>query len=550
MSLASFLLRRSRRIVVLATLAALGSGASTTVLLALLNRTLSGPLAGSRNLPWAFFGTCLTVLVLRIVSELLLIRLGQDTIFKLRVELSRQVLKVPLAHLEKIGSHRILATLTEDIPTITNAITLIPILCFNAAVLFGGFVYLLFLSRIAFLAIVLLMVVGVVSYQVPIIKANRLFLRARRTSDDLYNHFRALTQGLKELKLHRRRREAFLRGSLESSALQFKHQTTEGFSIYAIASGWGQFLLFAIIGLVLYVLPSFAPLSKEALIGYALVFLNIMTPLQMVMNSLPTLGRSGIALQRIDAIGLELAAVNEPEATSETESPWPSWRLLELNGVTHSYRREGDEGEFVLGPIDLALTRGELVFLTGGNGSGKTTLAKVLIGLYPPQKGEIRLAGRTVTDEVREDYRELFSVVFSDFHLFETLLGLEHPTLDSRAREYLAKLRLNHMVKVKDGELSTINLSQGQRKRLALLTAYLENRSIYLFDEWAADQDPLFKEIFYYQLLPELKARGKALIVISHDDRYYQVADRVIKLEYGKLQQVEIIAAPAKRALV
>jgi putative ATP-binding cassette transporter len=219
-------------------------------------------------------------------------------------------------------------------------------------------------------------------------------------------------------------------------------------------------------------------------------------------------------------------------------------------GVTHTYHREGEPGGFILGPIDLTLEPGELLFITGGNGSGKTTLAKLLLSLYIPKEGEIYLDGKVLTDETREQYRQLFSVVFSDFYLFESLFGLDSIYLDANARKYLAQLQLDHKVKVEDGVLSTIDLSQGQRKRLALLTAYLEDRPIYLFDEWAADQDPLFKEIFYYQLLPELKARGKALIVISHDDRYYQVADRVIKLESGKLQQAEIIAAPAKRAFV
>jgi len=58
---------------------------------------------------------------------------------------------------------------------------------------------------------------------------------------------------------------------------------------------------------------------------------------------------------------------------------------------------------------------------------------------------------------------------------------------------------------------------------------------VYLFDEWAADQDPVFKKVFYTQLLPELKARGKAVLVISHDERYFGAADRVIRLDYGKL---------------
>jgi putative ATP-binding cassette transporter len=177
----------------------------------------------------------------------------------------------------------------------------------------------------------------------------------------------------------------------------------------------------------------------------------------------------------------------------------------------------------------------------GGNGSGKTTLAKLLTGLYAPDGGDIRFDGQLITDQNREWYSQHFSVVFSDFFLFDSLLGLKRQVsnLDATARDYLVQLQLDHKVQVKDGNLSTTSLSQGQRKRLALLTAYLEDRPIYIFDEWAADQDPMFKEVFYDRLLPELRAKGKTVIVISHDDRYYHVADRIIKLDYGQLVDSE-----------
>ena len=178
---------------------------------------------------------------------------------------------------------------------------------------------------------------------------------------------------------------------------------------------------------------------------------------------------------------------------------------------------------------------GELVFLVGGNGSGKSTLAKIISGLYVPEAGEIRLDGQVITDKNRDDYRQLFSAVFSDFYLFENLLGLYTKDLDAQAGMYLEQLHLSHKIKVMDGALSTTAVSQGQRKRLALLTAYLENRPFYLFDEWASDQDPHFKDVFYTKLLPDLKARGKTALVITHDDRYFHLADRIIKLDYGQI---------------
>jgi len=175
------------------------------------------------------------------------------------------------------------------------------------------------------------------------------------------------------------------------------------------------------------------------------------------------------------------------------------------------------------------------VFLIGGNGSGKSTLAKVITGLYPPAGGEIRLNGRVIGDHNRDEYRQSFSTVFADFFLFDRIMGAAPGADDGRAREYLEKLHLNHKVSIENGVFSTTQLSQGQRKRLALLCAYLEDRPFYLFDEWASDQDPLFKDVFYTKLLPELRSRRKAVLVISHDDRYFPCADRLIKLDYGRI---------------
>jgi putative ATP-binding cassette transporter len=200
------------------------------------------------------------------------------------------------------------------------------------------------------------------------------------------------------------------------------------------------------------------------------------------------------------------------------------------------YWGEGDD-RFLLGPIDLRLRRGELVFLVGGNGSGKTTLAKLLVGLYAPAAGEVRLNGRPVGDNEREHYRQMFSAIFADGHLFDRLLGMKLAQL-ADAQAYLALLQLGHKVRTEGGQLSTTELSHGQRKRLALLTAYLEDRPVYVFDEWAADQDPGFKDVFYTRLLPELKGRGKAVLVISHDERYFHVADRVVRLDSGTLQEL------------
>jgi putative pyoverdin transport system ATP-binding/permease protein len=178
---------------------------------------------------------------------------------------------------------------------------------------------------------------------------------------------------------------------------------------------------------------------------------------------------------------------------------------------------------------------GELVFLIGGNGSGKTTLALLLVGLYVPEQGYIRLNGELITDVNREAYRQQFTAVFAEPYLFESLLGYEDVDIEQRAREVLVQLQLEHKVRIEKGRFSTLDLSQGQRKRMVLLSAYLDNRPFCVFDEWAADQDPIFKKIFYTKLLPDLKRQGKTVIVITHDDRYFGLADYCIKLVDGQL---------------
>ena len=294
-------------------------------------------------------------------------------------------------------------------------------------------------------------------------------------------------------------------------------------------------LLFVPLGLLLLVLTKIMPISTEVLSGYSLTFLYMITPLRGTLNTLPQLSQANVALAKIDSLGLSLA-----QQITETESPTSSdfdanWKSLELVNVTHAYGSEKDDHQFTLGAINLEFKPGELVFIVGGNGSGKSTLVKLITGLYIPEAGKILFDGQPVTDENREWYRQQFSVVFYDFYLFDRLLGIERNYSAEEIQEYLIRLEIENKVQVKDGFLSTLNLSQGQRKRLALLTAYLEDRPIYIFDEWASDQDPVFKEIFYKQLLPELKHKGKTVIAVSHDDRYFPEADRIIKLDYGQV---------------
>jgi putative ATP-binding cassette transporter len=511
------------------------SGGSSAGLIALIGHAMgSGSASASTSIAWGFAGLALGALLTSILARVVLIHLSQNAIFQLQMRLSRQILATELSHLEKLGFPRLLATLTEDVQAISNAVYIIPFLCINIAIVAGGLVYITWLSWKVFLIVVLLSVIALGSCRVLLKRARQLIALAREEQDQLFNHFRTITEGVKELKLNYQRRQDFLTEDLQATATNFRRHNTEGLTLFATTDSWGKLIFFFAIGLVLFVLPNLIVIDLQTLAGYVLTFTYLIGPMDNIVNKLPLISKANVALQKIETLGFSLTSCNE--AAMIPPQFKSSWQSLEFKGVTHTYQREQEDINFTVGPINLTLRPGELLFIIGGNGSGKSTLAKLITGLYIPETGEIQLDGQLINQQNREWYRQHFSVVFSDFYLFERLLGFDNTDLDQQAKEYLKQLQLDHKVKVEQGRLSTTALSQGQQKRLALLSAYLEDRPIYLFDEWAADQDPLFKEIFYTQFLPKLRDRGKTLLVISHDDHYFYLADRMIKLDYGMVE--------------
>jgi putative ATP-binding cassette transporter len=546
MNFITFLFRISRWRVLASVLAGVLSAAANILLLALINSALNASGRTGASLIWRFMGLSLFALAAKVTSELVLIRLSQQTTYTLRLKLWRQMLAVPLRRHEELGRHRLLTALTDDVFTIAGFVSFLPSLCMSVAVVLGCLIYLGWLSWTVLALVLGFMVVGVATYQLPVRRARRYFRLVREGQDALFKHFRGLTEGIKELKLHGERRR-FYSGAFERLATSQRRYNTIAASIFVAAASWGQILFLVLVGVIVMTLPGYGGFDRSVLTGAALALLFMRAPLEAILAALPNLGGASVAVSNVEQLGLSLVAESEPEA--DVFGPARSWQSIELRGVTHAYRGERDGHDFTLGPLDLTLRPGEMVFLAGGNGSGKTTLAKILTGLYPPERGQIRLDGEVVDERNRERYRQLFSAVFSDFYLFEHLNGLGADDLDARAHDYLTRLRLDDKVRVTDGALSTTELSQGQRKRLALLAAYLEDRPVYVFDEWAADQDPFYKDAFYNELLPELRARGKTLFVITHDDRYYHLADYVVRLDYGQMQPgAAAWAAPARPA--
>ncbi|RUR81895.1 cyclic peptide export ABC transporter [Chlorogloeopsis fritschii PCC 9212] len=537
MNLITLLLRSSWKIVALAVFVGLLSGASTAGLIVTINAQVNY-FSLTAILIWSFIGLVFLKFFTNIISKFLLINLAEKAIFELRLILSERILAAPLFHLERLGNHRILATLTNDIISVSYIVYAIPTLCIEIAVVVSCLFYLFWLSPTVFLIIVIFLLLGIFSYKQVAGKAISFLTLARYQEDRLFNHFRSLIEGTKELKIHQQRRQNFILKELKETAQLYRRKNVVGMTIFATAASWGNILFFVVVGLVLFILPNLQVISTYILSGYALTILYLISPLEYIMSAIPSFSKATVALGNIDSLKLSLLNHFRESNLISCGAADNFCQRLELLSVTHTYHQEQEDIAFTLGPIDLTFSDGEIVFIVGGNGSGKSTLVKLITGLYIPETGNIYLNNKLVTIENQEWFRQHFSVVFSDFYLFDNFWNLGKVITDEQMYDYLVKLHLNKKVQVKNGVLSTTSLSQGQRKRLALLTAYLEDRPIYVFDEWASDQDPVFKKIFYTQLLPELKKKGKTVIVVTHDEQYFYLSEKIVKLDYGKIEDV------------
>lgn len=564
MKLIRFLLRYSPRLILLATLIGILGGIASAALMALINGHLRGAPVLKGDI-WKFAGLCLVVLASNFVARIAISGLSQWSIFDLRLQLSRKWLTAPLPELEHAGSARILSAITQDVDSLAEAMMAMPGICIDFAVVVACLIYLGYLSWVMLLVMIGFVLVALFTRSIPERKFEDRLREARRHGEAMLDTFNAMSSGIKELKLNRARWQAFYSGELYDISCKYRDCRYEASTIFGLIRGYSEIIYFLFVALLLYGTPVFGSLSLKVIVGFAVTLLYVKTNIDHIQDSSSSIARAQVALANLESMGVfaakssisvadlrlrtsrdKIVRALDSEVSQYGAGHKARCETIELQGLKYKYEGSREEAGFSIGPIDLKVEAGELVFITGGNGSGKTTFAKILCGLYAPDDGEIRLDGTPITDETRSWYSQHFGAVFSDFHLFDKLYGHEDlPEVDSVVRSYLEELRLQHKVEVKNGRLSTTSLSQGQRKRLALLTSYVEDRPIYLFDEWAADQEPAFRDVFYYQILPSLKAKGKTVFVISHDDRYYHVADRLLRLDSGCFREVSQNPQPA-----
>ncbi|MBE0457045.1 cyclic peptide export ABC transporter [Pseudoalteromonas prydzensis] len=535
-----YLIRQSQGLFYAAMLTSAICGVCAVLLLTQINNVLGATHQEAGQYLGLFVALVLAVLFFQVVASCLFERLCQQTHAKLRRYISERVLHADYRQLEEVGGAKIQSALSEHCLKVAEFFVRLPVIVVNGIIVVGCMAYIAWLSVDVFLMSLLVLGLGSIGYHLVHLKAIGYLTKAAKEQDYLYGHFRSLVDGAKELRLNAQKRQHFSEKVLGDSIEKVREQRTVGMSVFVISTAWGNFLIYAFIGLVLFALVADSTQRTEIITGFAIVFIYMIAPLENLLKALPAANIAKASAERIQALTKHLS---QDPCSTVSQKKINSFKQLELQGVTHQFYHEPSDDLFMLGPIDLSFKPGEIVFLVGGNGSGKTTLAKLLVGLYQSKTGELRLDGEKISADDIDDYRQLFSTVFSDFYLFEQLLDIPSAELDTAANQLLEKLQLNSKVSVTDGVFSTRSLSQGQRKRLAMVVAHLEQRPFLVFDEWAADQDPVFKEVFYRQLLPELKALGKTLLVISHDDRYFDCADRVLRMDHGQLQHQNGIAA-------
>jgi cyclic peptide transporter len=538
-------LRLYYRPLVGAVLLSCASAASTVALLSHINRLASQGIHGQAFHPLLVGILWLMALFFtNAVSQVLLARLGGDLVAQLRMELSRRFIDMEY---EKLADqkHSVFGSLIEDVANIAPLALVAPLLAYN----------LLLASLYAvYLATVSLALLGILAAFLAVTLAASLLLEQvmrgrldelRRANEKLFEYFRFISDGKKEMALNAARASHFTKDLMTPAIARARALMVRVHSGLGLNEAWSMAVMYGAIFLIVYLGYTLLDLEQGTIIHFVIGAVFLSGPVNFVVSAGRQVAVGTASLRHLARAGMDLGTdIKEAQAVASERPSSVSWRNIRMEAVCYSYPGSAASKPTV-GPIDLEISRGEMVFIVGGNGSGKSTLLLLLSSLIAPSEGSIAIDGVRIEADIRS-YRERFTGVFGDFFLFPHVLDATgHPLSDERVARLLDVLDLGSQVQAHEGELSRLALSTGQRKRLALLQCYAEDRDIFFFDEWAADQDIHFRDYFYCTLLPALKACGKTIIAISHDDRYFHMADRVIVLDSGIVRSDARPASPA-----
>ncbi|MGR3321686.1 MAG: cyclic peptide export ABC transporter [Pseudooceanicola sp.] len=507
-------------------------GFTNGAMLSAINSAISARLEGTFDWTYAalFVASVITFFVGGYFAMFRATDMAETFIHQLRQETVEKVNASGLRDVERYGRGEIYAHITRDAWMVGNSwirlvrgfqAALVVVFCLG---------YLAWLSLPVFVIALVVIAVGVRIVLVQERIAKGYLTEARAQEAVLFGGVSDMLDGFKETKLARGVASDLI-GSLEETGKKSRYNFVRAeFLIYA-TSIVSKAMLFAMLGLIAFVPSGMIGSSSTVAFQILALLLYLVPPLEQLVDLVGPYMRAQVAKQNLDRMVENLSPETiGHDGAAAFDAP------LHLQAVEYDYTDPELGTTFVMGPVDLTVTPGEIVFLVGGNGSGKTTLMKVLAGLYPPDRGEMRLGDRVIGPETVGSWRDLVASVFHDFHLFDQAFGLDPDVARPLIQEELERVGLDDKVTLNpDGSFSTTRLSTGQRKRLALVLARAQKRPLLLLDEFGAEQDPEFRAFFYTDYLEALRAEGITVIAVTHDDRYFGTCDRLIKLDLGRI---------------
>lgn len=461
---------------------------------------------------------------------------------RVRKRLLEGVRQADFVRLERFGATPLYENITQHAHALSQNSQFIALSVRSAMLTAMVMLYILTLSVTAFW-VVLAGTVGVGMMYYRLGEQLRVrYGRMMNVEGRLFQAVSDLLDGFREVRLSSARSRDLLhdfeRVSAQSTGIRVEVQ---GRSFQKLI--FGHVAFFFLLAVVVFVVPTYVTDINADIVKISAAVVFMIGPLGGVIQAVTVMASADAAVRRMFDLERELKDMVEPGDTGVMDAFSGGFECIEVRGASFAYPAAGGETPFEVGPVDLTIRRGEVVFVTGGNGSGKSSFIKMLIGLYRPERGSIRVDGWPVEADNRRAFRELFAVVFADQRLLPRLYGL--PDIDRKElSELLDWLEIERIVQIDGDRLARTDYSSGQRKRIQLAAALLEHRPLLVLDEWAADQDPHFRRKFYRQIVPELKARGITIVAVTHDDQYFDVADRRLHFEFGKLHELDVGAHP------
>ncbi len=465
-----------------------------------------------------------------------IIYLSQKLFWKLRKQVLTLILKASYQQLSTRKA-KVYSVLVNDVNMLTN--TSLSFIEFATAsiVSIACLVYLASISLVLFAITLGIAIIGIAVYQVGSVRNRKHFEKARTLEDSFIENLNAILNGFKEIFLEPRKGKAIYEKKINSIADEAFSNNTGALTGFLSNQITGQVLFYVLISSVLIFFSVYLDIAPAATVNYVFILLYLLGSIEAIMVLLPNIMRAKVSSGRVMSLRKELEEVNFDNSVPEKFMTRDEFLSISVKDLEYHY--DGTEQAFSIGPVNFEVQKGETVFIYGGNGSGKTTFVHNIMGLRHPSAGETCLNGIPVDADNYAYYRSIFAAVFSDFYLFREILIEEHFN-EAKWHHYLKVFELEGIVKTEGSTLSTVDLSTGQRKRLALIVALMENKPVLVLDEWAADQDPYFRKKFYTEILPALKAEGITIIAITHDDKYYHCADKLYKMDYGRLIEEDV----------